>query len=83
VLHRKSTTTCPLVFVPLATLSKGVNIPLLGDDVSPVNELGECEWSASGYRLIDTAAHGDETVVGNAIRNAGVSSTELFISISA
>ena len=60
-------------------------MPILGFGVFQVTDLAECERSvidaiASGYRLIDTAAsYMNEEAVGRAIKRAGVSREELFI----
>ena len=49
-----------------------------------MNDADECERSVyeairTGYRLIDTAAYGNETAVGKAIKRVGVAREELFI----
>ncbi len=60
-------------------------MPLLGFGVFQVTDLAECERAvtdalATGYRLIDTAqSYGNETAVGNAIRNSGIPREALFI----
>lgn len=60
-------------------------MPILGFGVFQVTDLSECERSVNdaietGYRLIDTAAsYGNETAVGNAIKNSGVAREDLFI----
>lgn len=66
-------------------LNNGVEMPILGFGVFQVTDLSECERSVNdaietGYRLIDTAAsYGNETAVGNAIKNSGVAREDLFI----
>ncbi|MFP3722013.1 aldo/keto reductase [Niallia circulans] len=66
-------------------LSNGVEIPYLGFGVFLVNDPKECEESVltaikNGYRSIDTATrYENEEFVGNAIKAAGVSREELFI----
>lgn len=68
-----------------AILSNGVKMPWLGLGVWKVqegNEVGNAVKAAikAGYRSIDTAAiYGNEAGVGQAIREAGVSREELFI----
>lgn len=67
------------------TLSNGVKMPILGYGVYQVNDLEECERVVSeaievGYRSIDTAqAYGNESAVGNAVKNSGISREEFFI----
>ena len=66
-------------------LNNGVEMPILGFGVFQISDLGECEKSVSdalevGYRLIDTAAsYQNESAVGNAIRNSGITREDLFI----
>ena len=66
-------------------LSNGVEIPYLGFGVFLVNDPKECEESVltaikNGYHSIDTATrYENEEFVGNAIKAAGVSREELFI----
>ncbi|NRG29260.1 aldo/keto reductase [Bacillus circulans] len=66
-------------------LSNGVEIPYLGFGVFLVKDPKECEESVltaikNGYRSIDTATrYENEEFVGNAIKAAGVSREELFI----
>ncbi len=66
------------------TLNNGVKMPLLGLGVYDMYTR-EAEqavtWALeTGYRLIDTAAvYRNETEVGNAVRQSGVSRKELFI----
>ena len=66
-------------------LSNNVEIPCIGFGTYKSRN-GEEAYSsvlnaiACGYRLIDTAAlYGNEESVGNAVRNCGISSSELFI----
>ena len=71
--------------IPSVTLNNGVEMPLLGFGVFQIQDPEECERSVfdaigAGYRLIDTAAsYGNEEAVGHAIKRAGVSREELFI----
>ena len=71
--------------IPSVTLNNGVEMPLLGFGVYQIRDADECERSVyeaihTGYRLIDTAAaYGNEEAVGNAIKRAGVSREELFV----
>jgi diketogulonate reductase-like aldo/keto reductase len=66
-------------------LNNGVEMPILGFGVFQVTNLAECERSVidaieTGYRLLDTAAsYGNETAVGNAIRNSGANRKDLFV----
>lgn len=66
------------------TLNNGVELPALGLGVfqSPPAETAAAVEAAirTGYRLIDTAAaYGNEREVGEGIRRAGVSRSEMFI----
>jgi hypothetical protein len=81
VLERISMNT---ITTPSVTLNNGVAMPLLGFGVFQVPDPEECERSVydalwTGYRLIDTAAYGNEEAVGNAVRRAGVPRDELFV----
>ncbi|WP_370901115.1 aldo/keto reductase [Chryseobacterium gossypii] len=70
---------------PVVTLNNGVDIPALGFGVWQMDDLKECENAVikaidTGYRMIDTASiYLNETAVGKAVRNSGVSRDELFI----
>ena len=66
------------------TLNNGVKMPILGFGTYhiPPNETKQTVLNAieAGYRLIDTAQnYNNETEVGEAIRESGVSREELFI----
>lgn len=59
-------------------------MPVLDFGVYQITNAAECEKSVSdalvaGYRLIDTAAYGNEEAVGKAIKKSGVPREELFI----
>jgi diketogulonate reductase-like aldo/keto reductase len=62
-----------------------VDIPALGFGVWQMENLDECEKAVvkaihTGYRMIDTAAiYQNETAVGQAVKDSGVSRDELFI----
>lgn len=66
-------------------LNNGVEMPILGFGVFQIVDQAECERSVIdaievGYRSLDTAAsYKNEEAVGKAIKNAGVSREELFI----
>lgn len=66
-------------------LNNGIEMPILGFGVFQMADLKECENSVltaieTGYRLIDTAAiYLNETAVGNAIKQSGITRDELFI----
>ncbi|KFF07851.1 aldo/keto reductase [Chryseobacterium luteum] len=70
---------------PVVTLNNGVDIPALGFGVWQMENPDECEKAVvkaihTGYRMIDTAAiYQNETAVGQAVKNSGVSRDELFI----
>lgn len=70
---------------PVVTLNNGVGIPALGFGVWQMENLDECEKAVvkaihTGYRMIDTAAiYQNETAVGQAVKDSGVSRDELFI----
>lgn len=70
---------------PVVTLNNGVDIPALGFGVWQMENLNECERAVvkaiqTGYRMIDTAAiYQNETAVGQAVKDSGVSRDELFI----
>ncbi|MBQ7674092.1 MAG: aldo/keto reductase [Alphaproteobacteria bacterium] len=66
-------------------LSNSIEMPILGLGVYQINDLKECERVVFdalelGYRSIDTAsAYCNETAVGRAIKNSGISHGDLFI----
>lgn len=66
------------------TLNNGVEMPQIGYGVYQVTP-AECERCVSdalktGYRMIDTAqAYHNEEGVGAAVRNSGISRTDLFL----
>lgn len=66
-------------------LNNGQQIPAQGFGVFMVENNGPCEEAVSkalraGYRLIDTAAaYFNETDVGKAIQNSGISREEIFV----
>ncbi|MES1215337.1 MAG: aldo/keto reductase [Bacteroidota bacterium] len=65
-------------------LNNGVKMPLLGlgvyDTYGAEAEAAVMKAIETGYRLIDTAAmYGNETEVGNAIRQDGIKRKELFV----
>ena len=66
-------------------LNNGVQLPILGYGVFQIIDPKECERAvldaiASGYRHIDTAAsYGNETQVGNALRQSGIARDEMFV----
>lgn len=69
---------------PFVTLNNGIEMPLLGFGVFQMHDAEECERSVyealqTGYRLIDTAAYGNEAAVGKAIQRSGVERKDLFI----
>lgn len=70
---------------PVITLNNGVDIPALGFGVWQMENLEECEKAVlkaieTGYRMIDTASiYLNETAVGNAVKNSGISRENLFI----
>ncbi len=67
------------------TLNNGVQMPWLGLGVWQANDGNEVEKAVgsaidAGYKSIDTAAiYGNETGVGNAVKNSNVDRSELFI----
>jgi diketogulonate reductase-like aldo/keto reductase len=70
--------------VPPITLHNDVEMPALGLGVfqsTPVETIGAVEAAtASGYRLIDTAAaYGNEREVGEGIRRSGIDRSEIFV----
>lgn len=71
--------------IPFTTLSNGIQMPLLGIGVYAPKQTNEVqqsvEWALeSGCRLIDTAsAYGNEREVGDAIRESGISRSDIFI----
>ena len=74
----------PTIQYPHITLNNGVELPALGLGVfqSPPAETAAAVEVAirTGYRLIDTAAaYGNEREVGEGIRRADVSRSEIFI----
>jgi len=69
---------------PLIELNDGNKIPQIGLGTWPLNDAqvakAVVEAVAHGYRHVDTAKkYGNETGVGNGIRDCGVSREELFI----
>lgn len=69
---------------PLVELNDGHKIPQLGLGTWPLDDAevaqAVAEAVSRGYRHIDTAVkYGNETGVGNGIRNSGVDREELFI----
>lgn len=67
-----------------AELNNGIRMPLLGlgvyDMYNAKAETAIHQAIEIGYRLIDTAAmYGNEVEVGNAIRQAGIPRSELFV----
>lgn len=70
---------------PVITMNNGVAIPALGFGVWQMEDLQQCEDAVIkaievGYRMIDTASiYQNETAVGKAIQNGGVSRDNLFI----
>jgi len=66
-------------------LNNGIQLPILGYGVFQITDPKECERAvldaiASGYRHIDTAAsYGNETQVGNALRQSGIARDEMFV----
>lgn len=66
-------------------LNNGVEMPILGFGVFQVPDPAECQRSVEealrvGYRLLDTAAaYQNEEAVGKAIKESGVSRTEIFV----
>ncbi|MDG4655678.1 aldo/keto reductase [Ectobacillus antri] len=73
------------MMIPTVTLHNGVRMPILGLGVWKVTEKEQLKNAIkaaldAGYRAIDTAAvYGNETEVGEAIRESGVPREELFI----
>ena len=67
------------------TLANGVKMPQLGFGVFQIDDLSQCQQAVSqaitaGYRLFDTAAtYGNETAVGKAIAESGISRDQFFI----
>ena len=67
------------------TLNDGNKMPQLGFGVFQVPDLIQAEQAVSdalevGYRLIDTAsAYGNESAVGNAIKNSGLNRDQVFV----
>jgi len=68
-----------------ATLNNGVKMPMFGLGVWQANNGSEVEKAVgcaidAGYKSIDTAAiYGNETGVGNAVKNSNVNRSDLFI----
>ena len=66
-------------------LNCGITMPQQGLGVFQVTDLAVCKKSVlaalrTGYRLIDTAAcYGNETAVGEAVRESGLPRSELFL----
>lgn len=69
----------------IVKLNNGVEMPILGFGVFQIPDAAECEKAVieaieTGYRSIDTAAsYLNEAAVGQAIKNSGITRTELFI----
>ncbi|MFF1828992.1 aldo/keto reductase [Paenarthrobacter sp. NPDC058040] len=73
-----------MALAPLIKLNDGFSIPQLGLGTWPLDDAqvaeAVVEAVSRGYRHIDTAVkYGNETGVGNGIRNSGVEREELFI----
>jgi diketogulonate reductase-like aldo/keto reductase len=69
---------------PLITLNNGIQMPALGLGVfqATPEETVQAVTSAlaAGYRLIDTAkAYGNESEVGDGIRNSGINRAQIFV----
>jgi diketogulonate reductase-like aldo/keto reductase len=69
---------------PLITLNNGIEMPALGLGVfqATLDETVKAVTTAiaDGYRLIDTAkAYGNESQVGEGIRNSGIDRAEIFV----
>ncbi len=69
---------------PLLTLSGGTTIPAIGAGTWPLNDREVASMCLTafevGYRLIDTAEnYGNETGVGKAVRDSGLSRDEVFV----
>lgn len=66
-------------------LNNGIEMPILGFGVFQIPDAAECERAVidaidTGYRLIDTAAsYLNEAAVGSAIKNSGITRSDLFI----
>lgn len=69
--------------IPQITLNNGVQMPILGFGVYQIpaeqTEQALTEALAAGYRLLDTAAYGNEEAVGRAIAKSGIPRDELFV----
>lgn len=71
--------------VPTITLNNGVEMPQIGFGTWKIEDGSEVEHAVAaaldaGYRSIDTAAiYGNESGVGNAIRQSGIPRDELFV----
>lgn len=65
------------------TLNNGVEMPLLGFGVYQIpaedTERAVADALAAGYRLLDTAAYGNEEAVGRAIKSSGIAREDLFV----
>ena len=67
------------------TLSKGVEMPMVGIGVYQVPDAAQCEQSVfdafqAGYRLVDTAeGYMNEEAVGSAFKKSGLKREEVFI----
>ncbi len=67
------------------TLYNGVSMPPIGFGVFQISDLRVCQQAVEdaidvGYRLIDTASvYGNESAVGAAVQNSGVSRKDLFL----
>lgn len=64
----------------MITLNNGVNIPAIGIGGWAQKKQNICDAIDIGYRMIDTAAqYGNESEIGDAISESGVSRSEIFI----
>jgi diketogulonate reductase-like aldo/keto reductase len=65
------------------TLNNGVERPLLGFGVYRIpaehTQRAVSEALAAGYRLLDTAAYGNEEAVGRAIKSSSIPREDLFV----
>jgi 2,5-diketo-D-gluconate reductase A len=69
---------------PQLALSTGASMPVIGLGTWPLNDRQVArtvvDAAAAGYRLIDTAAkYGNETGVGQGIRDSGIARDQLFV----
>lgn len=73
------------MYIPTTTLHNGVKMPMIGLGVYKATEGEEVKQAVKtalniGYRSIDTATvYGNESGVGEAIRESGIAREELFI----